>query len=338
MTHVLLCARDESLIEAVETTAIALGVELTVAGSAGEAAARWSDSAVRLISPELATGLSRLGPLPGSAYLVGRVAADLVGASSVLELPVLVLPDGGSRLAEVIASATSTSTSKAKVVALVGASGGLGTSTMAAALSLTAADQGSRVALVELDPCGGGLDLLLGAETQRGFRWPDLLHAAGELEDLRESLPSVDGVAVVSAQRSTHVAVSPASVSAVLGSLRRTNDYVFLDCGREPRDHGAEADEMILLVGADVRGVSAARMRMATSGVSPTVVMVRSGVGRRVPAGAVADAIGLPLLAEVRHDAAVPKLAELGLPPRNGRARRLKRDVAAAWKGLRDDR
>ena len=81
MTHVLLCARDESLIEAFETSAIALGVELTVAGSAGEAVARWPDSAVRLISPELASGLSRIGPLPGAAYLVGRVPDDLVGAS-----------------------------------------------------------------------------------------------------------------------------------------------------------------------------------------------------------------------------------------------------------------
>lgn len=332
----LLCARDESLIEAVETTAIALGAELAVAGSAGEAAARWSDAEVRLISPELAAGLSRLGPLPGTAYLVGRVAVDLVGASSTLGLPVLALPEGGPRLAEVIASSTKVSTAKAKMVALVGASGGLGTSTVAAALAMTAAEQGLRVALVELDPCGGGLDLLLGAETRPGFRWPDLQRAVGELEDLRDSLPGVDGVTVVSARRSTHVTTSHASVSAVLGSLRRTNDYVFLDCGREARDHGAEADEVILLVAADVRGVSAARMRLA-AGVAPTVVMARSGVGRRVPAGAVAEAIGLPLLGEVRHDSAVPKLAELGLPPRNRRARRLWRDVAVAWKGLRDD-
>ena len=56
----------------------------------------------------------------------------------------------------------------AQILALIGASGGLGVSCLTVALSTRAADTGLRSAAVELAGCGGGLDLLFGAENSGG--------------------------------------------------------------------------------------------------------------------------------------------------------------------------
>ncbi|HMR49582.1 MAG TPA: hypothetical protein PKE40_09935 [Arachnia sp.] len=337
MSRVLLCARDASLIEAVESTTLALGVELCVARGMDEISAMWSGAAMRLVAPEMAGRVAGLGPSPGPAYIVGRQEAELVSASAALGLPVLALPAGGSRLAEAITQAATARGPSARVIALAGASGGLGTSTLTVALAARAAAGGAVVSVVELDPCGGGLDLLLGAETQRGFRWPDLQHVRGELEDLRASLPCVEGIAVLSARHSNYVPLASGAVAAVLASLRRTNDYVFLDLGLGAAGQPAEVEEFVLLIGADVRSVSAARMRTAMTGARPTRVAVRSGPGRRVPPGKVAEALGLPLLGELRHDDAVPRLAEMGMLLAGRPARRLTRDASSFWKRLADD-
>lgn len=333
----LLCAKDPSLIEAVETTAIAVGVEVSVARGMDEASAGWSGAAVRLVAPEMAGRVSGLRRASGPGYVVGAVDTDLVGASTALGLPVLALPAGTTRLAEVITAAVAQRKPHAMVIGLLGASGGLGVSTATVALALSAAASGATTTVVELDPCGGGLDLLLGAETQRGFRWPDLQHARGELEDIRESLPCVEDVAILSAAHSSFVAISEASVAAVLASLRRTNDYVFVDWGRGSADQTYEADELVLVIGGDVRSVSAARMRTSWLGVSPSRAVVRSGPGRGVAPASAAEALGLPLLGELRHDKAVAPLAELGMLPTSRQARRLRRDASAIWRRLSDD-
>ena len=54
--------------------------------------------------------------------------------------------------------------------------------------------------LVDLDPLGGGLDLLLGAERLAGLRWPDLAGARGRLGGgmLRDALPRLDGLSLLS--------------------------------------------------------------------------------------------------------------------------------------------
>ncbi len=67
----------------------------------------------------------------------------------------------------------------APLVAVVGGRGGAGASVLATALALTAARRDLEVTLLDLDPLGGGLDLLLGAEAAPGLRWGDLRHVTG---------------------------------------------------------------------------------------------------------------------------------------------------------------
>ncbi|MBC7292320.1 MAG: pilus assembly protein FlpE, partial [Actinotalea sp.] len=86
------------------------------------------------------------------------------------------------------------------MVAVVGAAGGVGASTLAALLARRRAIAGDRVLLVDLDPGGGGLDVLLGLEQVDGARWSDLRHVASGVEarPLLDALPHWRGVSVVS--------------------------------------------------------------------------------------------------------------------------------------------
>ena len=56
------------------------------------------------------------------------------------------------------------------IVGVTGARGGAGASILASMLALTAARQGLRPLLVDGDPLGGGLDLMLGLEQADGLR------------------------------------------------------------------------------------------------------------------------------------------------------------------------
>ena len=61
----------------------------------------------------------------------------------------------------------------ASVVGVVGAGGGAGASTVAAGLAAANARRGRQSLLVDADPLGGGIDLLMGCEGVPGLRWPE---------------------------------------------------------------------------------------------------------------------------------------------------------------------
>lgn len=329
--HVLLCARDPAVIEAVEVSAAALEVPLRVAHHPDEVRVAWSEAALRLVSTEVAARWS--GVAPGRAYLVGPSPSELARCSAGLGLPVLPLPDEAGHLAEAMSASVRKDAARGPVVGVVGASGGLGASTLAVSLALLAAAGGERAAVVELAPAGGGLDLLVGAETSAGVRWPDLGHARGELGDLLGSLPAVEGLAVLAQGRESAAAPPSAAVTAAVGSLARTAGLVVLDVGREPPP--VECDHVVLMVGADVRSVASARMLAETRAVVPTAVVVRQGMGRAIPVEVVSRSLGVPCVGAVGQHKAVPRLAELGMVPVAGPARRYRRQVAQVLKEVR---
>lgn len=330
--HALLCSRDPALIEAVEVTAAALQVPLQVARGLDEARAGWGAASVRLIGTEVASRW----PLAttGSAHLIGRSHADLARCSAELGLPVLPLPDDTGRLADALARAVIDRAPRGQVVAVVGASGGLGASTLAASLAMVAAQGNARAVAVELAHCGGGLDLLVGAETVPGLRWSDLVGARGELGDVVSQLPEVRGARVLAQSRETHAEPGRDALAAVVGSLSRSADAVVVDVGRSSPP--VEADQVLLLVGADVRSVAAARALAEDAAMRPTGIVLRGGPGRTLPASVVARSLGAPCLGEIGHHRALPRLCELGLSPLEPPARRYRRQVHALWKRLSD--
>lgn len=230
----------------------------------------------------------------------------------------------------------------APVLCVVGGCGGAGASVLAAGLAATAAAGGRRVLLVDADPWGGGLDLVLGAEHEEGLRWGDLASTTGRVSaaSLRELLPHVDGCAVLTwARGRAGEPVPAASVRAVLEAGQRGHDLVVVDV---PRRFDAATEEAVLrathplvVVPAAVRAVAAATTlvsglsRLATA----TRLVVRDPGRSGLAPSAVAESLGLPLLATVGHERRLAESLDQGLGPlgrRRGPLARACHEVLAA--------
>jgi secretion/DNA translocation related CpaE-like protein len=230
-----------------------------------------------------------------------------------------------------------------RLLALIGGSGGVGTSTVAAAMSFVAAQSGWRTLLLDCDPYGGGIDLLVGAERIPGRRWPQFAAARGTLGELDGQLPAVHGVDVLAMGRPAASgmpanALEGDQVAAVVSSAARSHDLIVADL---PRVLGTgqlallqRADLALLIVRADVRGVAAARSLSdeLTEITSRLVVLVRQPRAGRIDVETVADALTLPVVGTVAEEAGLRKSAEQGEPPgRSPRSQlgRLCRDLVA---------
>lgn len=235
-------------------------------------------------------------------------AAVGVGAAHVLRLPAQEA-DLVRALAEAAESSRDDG-ARGHAVAIVGGCGGAGASLLAVALAQAATD----ALLVDLDPWGGGLDLLLGGESAPGLRWPDLALQGGRLNwsAVRDALPRHRGVSVLSGTRRGYE-LDAGPVHAVVDAGRRGAVSVICDLPRRLTDAAqaalSAADLVVVVSRCDVRACA------ATGALAPVLASINPNVGLVVrgpsPAGLrpteIAEIAGLPLLASIK---AQPQLAE----------------------------
>ncbi len=244
-------------------------------------------------------------------------AATLQAAISVGAQDVLVLPDRADELVRGISEVSDTAApgSSGTTVAVVGGRGGAGASVFAVAL----AHQVKRSLLVDLDPWGGGIDVLLGAENLPGLRWPDLALQGGRVSwpAIREALPEHRGIAVLSGTRASHE-VPAAAVGAVLDAGRRAGVTAICDVPRRMTDGAvtalADADLVVVISACDVRSCAAATaMGPTLSAVNPNVGLVVRGPspGGLRPAD-ISEVTRLPLLAAMRPEPLIAERIEHG--------------------------
>ena len=199
----------------------------------------------------------------------------------------MCLPDAERWLIDRLADSGEGTPRDGAVVAVVGAGGGAGASTFAAALALAAASRSLRVLLVDADPVGGGLDVLLGIEDAAGVRWPDLADTRGRLSaaSLDQALPHVGGVAVLSSGREGATSLAAESMTAVLDAGERGFDLVIVDLPRQLDQAGevalARADEALLVSVNRVRSTAAAARVAAVLAVE--VRLGRPGAAEPTP-------------------------------------------------------
>jgi secretion/DNA translocation related CpaE-like protein len=181
---------------------------------------------------------------------------------------------------------------------------------------------------VDLDPLGGGLDVVLGGEDQSGLRWSDLASARGRIDGgaLSDALPHLHGLTVLSWDRGRPARLLPDTVRSVVRAVRRRHDVAVLDVPRHTDPVAEEAlrgcDTGLLVVPAEARALAAAAQALAR--IRPVLRDVRVVVRRPGPSGLAADVVarglGVPLAGELRFEAGLSAAVERGDPP-GGRSR-----------------
>ena len=324
----VLITDDDALLGDVLRLAAAAGVAVEVLRQPDPGLRSWVAAPTVLVGADQAASLAALAPpRRGDVHVLslGRAADGLfraavdVGAGSVLELPA-----ADEWLVELLTDVGDGAGRTAVTVGVVGGSGGVGASVLAAALALTAGRWGPAL-LVDLDPLGPGLARLVGLDGP-GVTWAELADSHGRLgaRALREALPSRDGVGVLGWPDSAGGPLAPTLVREVVGAGQRGHDWVVLDLPRsaDPALAGlvSRCDHVLLVVRSALGGVAAAaRMagRLRTEAPDSGLV-VRSRRGSP-PAEDVARAVGLPLAAELRDQRRLDEHLDLGLGPIHSR-------------------
>lgn len=221
------------------------------------------------------------------------------------------------------------------VIGVISGCGGVGASVFASVLAGCAAQRWGHAFLIDCDPLGGGIDVLLGCEQQPGPRWSQVRLRGGGLDPmiLRESLPSWQDVSVLSTDSAA--ALEPDTVLQIVESAASTSP-VLLDL---PRAHlpvqlsaAALCDRLVLVTAAEVRAVAATAMLAAGWNPACTSVVVR-GSARSLPPRRLGDLLGFAVLGELPFDPASLRPGGLQLRRIRRRTRRLADsvlDLAAA--------
>ncbi|MGH3739481.1 MAG: septum site-determining protein Ssd, partial [Micromonosporaceae bacterium] len=283
----LLVTSDEALLDDLLRLAALAGTEPHVARDPVAARTYWGTAPLVVVGAELAPECVRARlPRRHGVALVASVQPSSEGvppsgsgvppsgggvppepmwalASELGADQVLTLPDAEAwlvrRLAESLGGGGS-----ARLVAVVPGSGGAGASVLAAGLAVTAVRQHVRPMLVDADPYGGGMDVLLGWEDRDGLRWPQLADAGGAMsvDGLYGSLPHHGDLVLLSWDRTDTYRVPVGAVDAVLDAGRRGSDLVIVDLPRrvdEATVRVLQAADLVLLVARpDVRSCAAA--------------------------------------------------------------------------------
>ncbi|GAA3472498.1 septum site-determining protein Ssd [Nonomuraea roseola] len=315
MTRPLAITDDGDLLDDLVRVAAAAGSQLDVAHAPALARPYWSHAPIVVVGDDLADAVAASGP-PGrpKVFLATRQGGDpdswrrcvAVGAQGMVELP-----EGELRLVEEFADALEPFPRAGVVVGVVGGNGGAGASLLSACLALSASRRKLRTLLVDADPLGGGIDVLLGQEEAKGARWADFVSREGRVSSaaLQAALPAFGELTVLAFHRGQVEAIPPEAMRSVLEAGRRGFDLVVVDLPRHLDAAAAEAlsraSSTLLLVTADVRGVLAAaqvlgEVRRHTGAVG---MVLRPGV---LEEAVVATSLDLPCAG---HLADQPRLA-----------------------------
>jgi hypothetical protein len=249
-------------------------------------------------------------------------------------------------------------------IGVLGASGGLGASTLAVALGVRAARRSGVTACVDGQLWGGGLDVTACIEHLPGLRWADLAGASGELDGaaLLGELPSQDGIAVLAAGGPLGaggaalesndliagvVAGRELSVRAVQ-ALGRLCAVTVVDLGRDggPPPGAALVDActaVVLLVGTSARrladGVVAAHRATGLARVPSVGLVLRTARREALEPEQLATRLDLPLVAALTDDPRVGADADRARMPGTRQSSGLTRvaDRILDWVALADE-
>lgn len=324
----LLITREEDLAQEMSRLATVAGCGLQ-RGDPGEPGPNWRSAPMVLLDYEAADTIAEIGPRrrPGVVVLYREATPELwraafgVGAERTIELPAQE-----NELVDLLATTDTSVDNPGTVLAVVGGSGGAGASTLACATALEAARRGDECLLLDCDPLGGGLDLLIGTEDDPGLRWSGLTVsggrvASGALYDVLPVRKTGSGtLSMLSCDRDEPSSgLTAEAVQAVLESAKRGGETVICDVPRSlpkvARTALRTADRTILVVPAEVRSCAAARRvvaHLADMSTGPIGAVLRAPGPGGLTATDAARAVGLDVLAVLRRQNGVSAEVDRG--------------------------
>ncbi|WP_206789526.1 septum site-determining protein Ssd [Amycolatopsis sp. MtRt-6] len=246
----LVIAADETVLDEILRVAAVAGCELDRAPDLTAASTHWARAPLVVLDEDAARMPPTL-PQRGGILLVCKGSpgpstwehAFRVGVERVISLP-----DEETKLAGAFADVVETPAEQpGLVLGVVGGRGGGGASVFASALAMVADRGPGGALLVDCDPLGGGLDVLLSLEKAPGTRWPEVnLSGRASVSLLASSLPRLrhrGGSLPVLACAPEGEGPNAESLSAILSAGRRSGRTVVCDL---PRTLGEVAEEVVL--------------------------------------------------------------------------------------------
>ncbi len=289
--QVTLVSGDAGLIDHVTDAAAAAGFATHVCREpAGEAISR---ARAVLVGVDTAPALARGGlPRPSEALVVGpdgQLPALWGVASELGATGAVSLPSGSAWLVQWLHARAAGRVQRASVVSAVfSAAGGVGASTLTAAVAVTAARSGLSPLLIDAHPGPAGVGLLLG-DPAAADHWSAFASIRGYLAaDALGRLPVLEGVRCLGWGGGSEVPLWRGAVGSVLDAAQRDHDLAVLDVGLHTMLHEElpRRTRSILVVPASWRGVMAAAPRLSLLREvfdPPPVVVLRDVGGKSDP-------------------------------------------------------
>ncbi|MEX3504077.1 septum site-determining protein Ssd [Corynebacterium sp. LK2510] len=278
-----------------------------------------------LLDAPFATAASDL-PARAGVFLLGGDVATIADQHARFPQAAasFVLPAQAGELLRAVGSLRSAlpaSRGAEAVIAVVGAAGGVGTSTLAATICRAAGSE-REPTLIDAHRYSGGLDFLLGIEDEIGARWGEIVVGEGAVDraDVRRALPSsADGIAVLTHARTTIAdpfVVGRHDVERLVAAVAGAGLTV-VDAPVNLVPSGC--DLVVVVTPAEVRGVAAAARVVAelAAGGATTAVALRHRGWSSLDREEAERIVRAPVIAEIRQAGRLTRTVEVaGLPTR----------------------
>lgn len=324
--RLLVVVNDEAVLDEVLRLAAAVGCATERAPDLLAARPKWAAAPLVILDEEAARGEYPFPRRPGVLLVCkGTPAPEVWRHAFTAGVERLVsLPDEEAALIAALADvAEGPSSPGGRVVSVLGGRGGAGASVLAAAIGLAVSREGGNGLLVDCDPLGGGIDLLLGAELDSGVRWPALKVNSGRvsLSALHEALPQrrhgSGRLSFISCDREGPGPTGDA-VAAVIEAGRRAGGTVVCDLSRHLGDGAGvaieRADLVVLVVPTEIRACAAAKrvLERVRDRARRVALVARGPAPDGLEPEQVAEAVGAALIAQMTAERGLDRAVERG--------------------------
>lgn len=340
MTDVLLICADPENVDHLLALASTSEIRVDVSAQIAAASARWSHAGVVVVGVDQLREVAAAGlPRRCGVVVFGYPDPDVWRLAVEIGAEAVVTPPGEQGwLTDRVEQAGAEITSGV-VVGVLGCRGGAGASVFASALALAAVRARLAPYLLDLDPLGCGLAVILGVDHLDGLTWDQVRAGAGRIpaRSLQSTIGQVDGIRLLGWADEVHTSLQPGIACAVVDAARLSTPVTVVDLGQATagfqREVLGRCDRVLMVVPADVRSVRAARRMVNRLELPVCEVVVRGPNPGGLASQDIGEALGLPVLAAVAADRNLDQRLERGEPP--GHRRRT--PLARAGDGILKD-